>query len=163
MRTGRPYTAISIMKDSGTASKSTGLYCRPARTASSSMRGSNSRHCLLTGAGIAVSGSRGLAHGLMLEEMPNGIPYVFETADCKTAGRLSAVRQRLEQGAAFAVEPALRCGRYLEVARVVGERGDAVQGGRGIGVVGRGIVAVRGVEQVHVVPARGAPRHNGLA
>src|ERR1700722_10247000 len=163
MRTGSPYTAISIMKVSGTASKSTGLYCRPARTASSSMRGSNSRHCLLTCAGIAVSASRGLASGLVLEEVPNGIPYVFETADCKAAGRLSAVRQRLEQGAAFAVEPALRGGRYLEVACIVGKRGNVVQGSRGIGMVARRVVAVRGVEKVHVVSAWVEARAHDLA
>src|SRR6202021_552917 len=165
MRTGSPYTAISIMKDAGTASKSTGLYCRPARAASSSMRGNSSRHCcLLTGApGNAVSASCGFACGLVLEEMPNGIPDVFKTADCKTRGRFSAVRQRLEQGAALAVEPALRCRRYFQVTRIAGERGDIVQGGLGIGAVARGIVAVRCVEKIHVVAAGVEARAHDLA
>ena len=38
MRTGSPYTAISIMKLSGTASKSTGWNFSPEAAASSSMR-----------------------------------------------------------------------------------------------------------------------------
>src|SRR5271156_1492968 len=106
------------------------------------MRGSSSRHCLFTGAvGIAVSCSCGVACGLVLEEMPDGIPNIFEAADCKTRSRLSLVRQRFEQGAAFALERALRCRRYFEVACVVGELGDLAQGSLGIAVVAGGIVA----------------------
>src|SRR5450631_1505352 len=91
--------------------------------------------------------------GLMLEKMPNGVPNVFESADGKTCGRLSRIRQRFEQGAAFAVEPALRHGRDLEVTGVIGECGDFAQCGLGIGMVVRRIIAVRGIEKVYVVAA----------
>src|ERR1700682_2327310 len=91
--------------------------------------------------------------GLMLEKMPNGVPNVFKSADGEACGRLSRIRQRFEQGAAFAVEPALRRGRDLEVTGIIGECGDFVQGGLGIGMIARGIVAVRGIEEVYVVAA----------
>src|SRR3979490_1551598 len=91
---------------------------------------------------------------LVLEKMPNGIPYVFESADGETCGRFSTIRQCLEQGAAFAVEPTLRCGRDLEITCVVGNRGNFAQSSLGIGMVARRIVAVRCVEKVYVVAAR---------
>src|ERR1700722_9932770 len=89
----------------------------------------------------------------VLEEMPNGVPYVFEAADGKTGRGLSLIRQSLEQGAAFAVEAALRSRRDFKVARVVGERGDLPQLGAGVGMVARGIVAVRCIEEIYVVAA----------
>src|SRR3954466_1305191 len=106
MRTGRPYTAISVIRLAGASSKSTRQYSGPSRWASASI--------------CRAYSSSSLTRGLLGEKLADGVPYVVLRGEVAGAYRQAAAAQLGEDlGELRVARPESRDAAGLDVAGVV--------------------------------------------